>query len=122
VLLLLVLMLVTTAPRDVSDDGQRYPCIEEPLGGLNPLSSDATDACVQASWTTIAFALLGSVALVTAEYVVLRGRASRSWSLSATGIAPLSTERGDAGGRVGPVGLEPTTYGLKVRSGSWCHA
>jgi hypothetical protein len=73
-LLLLVLMLVTTAPRDVSDDGQRYACIEEPLGGLNPLSSDATDACVQASWTTIAFALLGSVALVTGEYVVLRGR------------------------------------------------
>ena len=44
VLLLLVLMLVTTAPRDVTDDGRRYTCIEEPLGGLNPLSSDATDA------------------------------------------------------------------------------
>jgi len=45
------------APRDVTDDGQRYTCIEEPLGGMNPLSSDATDACVQASWTTIAVVL-----------------------------------------------------------------
>ncbi|MCO7275431.1 MULTISPECIES: hypothetical protein [Cellulosimicrobium] len=73
--LVLGLMLVTVAPRDVTDDGQRYTCIEEPLGGLNPLSSDATDACVQASWTTIAVVLLGCAALVAAEHVVVRRRA-----------------------------------------------
>ncbi|ARU52016.1 hypothetical protein CBR64_11565 [Cellulosimicrobium cellulans] len=75
VLLLLVLMLVTTAPRDVTDDGRRYTCIEEPLAGLNPLSSDATDACVQANWMTVALVLLGCAALVTAEHVVVRRRA-----------------------------------------------
>jgi hypothetical protein len=75
VLLLLVLMLVTTVPRYVSDDGLRYSCIEEPLGGLNPLSSDATDACVQANWTVIAVVLLGCAVLVALEHLVLRRRA-----------------------------------------------
>ncbi|MFF2269057.1 hypothetical protein ACFVTZ_12345 [Cellulosimicrobium cellulans] len=73
--LVLGLMLLTVAPRDVTDDGQRYTCIEEPLGGLNPLSSDATDACVQANWTTIAVVLLGGAVLVALEHLVLRRRA-----------------------------------------------
>ncbi|UKJ63683.1 hypothetical protein H1Q78_19085 [Cellulosimicrobium cellulans] len=70
--LVLGLVLLTVAPRDVTDDGLRYTCIEEPLGGLNPLSSDATDACVQANWTTIVVVLLGCAVLVTAEYAILR--------------------------------------------------
>lgn len=75
VLLLPVLMLVTTAPRDGTVDGQRYTCIEEPLGGLNPLSSDATDACVRANWMVIAVVLLGCAVLVALEHLVLRRRA-----------------------------------------------